>query len=84
MVKNEQERKRIGARIAELRQQRGLTQRGLGSLCGLEGSHIARIEMGRYSAGFDTLQSIAHTMGCTIDFVERKQPTPSPSLKEGR
>ena len=70
MVKNEQERKRIGARIAEIRREKGLTQRGLGALCGLEGSHIARIEMGRYSVGFDTLQAIASAMGCTIDFVE--------------
>lgn len=70
MVKNEQERKRIGARIAEIRREKGLTQRGLGALCGLEGSHIARIEMGRYSVGFDTLQAIASAMGCTIDFAE--------------
>ena len=71
MAKNEQERKRIGARIAEIRREKGLTQRGLGALCGLEGSHIARIEMGRYSVGFDTLQAIASAMGRTIDFVER-------------
>jgi transcriptional regulator with XRE-family HTH domain len=70
MAKNEQERKRIGARIAEIRREKGLTQRGLGALCGLEGSHIARIEMGRYSVGFDTLQAIASAMGCTIDFAE--------------
>ena len=71
MEKNYKERLRIGMRIAEIRREKGLTQRGLGALCGLEGSHIARIEMGRYSVGFDTLQAIASAMGCTIDFVER-------------
>lgn len=72
MVKNEQERKRIGARIAEIRREKGLTQRGLGVLCGLEGSHIARIEMGRYSVGFDTLQAIAHAMGGEVEIVEKR------------
>lgn len=71
MEKNYKERLRIGMRIAEIRREKGLTQRGLGVLCGLEGSHIARIEMGRYSVGFDTLQAIASAMGCTIDLVER-------------
>ena len=76
MVKNEQERKRIGMRVAEIRHAKGLTQRGLGALCGLEGSHIARIEMGRYSVGFDTLQAIASAMGKNVDIVNLPPPLP--------
>ena len=73
MIKNEQERQRIGMRIAEVRRQHGLTQRGLAALCGLADSHIARIEKGRYSVGFDTLQSIAQAMGYTIDLINNNE-----------
>ena len=70
MIKNEQERLRIGMRIAELRREKGLTQRELGDKCGLQGSHIARIEKGRYSVGLDTLTAIADAMETTLDFVK--------------
>lgn len=84
MVKNEQERKRIGARIAEIRKdivwtndrgwkQQGMTQRELGARCGLADSHIARIEKGRYSVGFDTLQAIAEGLNCTVEIVPRQE-----------
>ena len=79
---NEQERQRIGRRIAEIRKtvrwtdenginRNGMTQRELAQLCGLHDSHIARIEKGRYSVGFDTLQSIADAMGYDIDLVRQ-------------
>ena len=71
MIKNEQERMRIGMRIAELRKQQNLTQKELGERCGLQDSHIARIEKGRYSVGLDTLQRIADALGRKIDFVEK-------------
>ena len=43
MIKNEQERQRIGARITELRTQAGLTQVELAALTGLQQGHIARL-----------------------------------------
>lgn len=84
MIKNEEERKRIGARIAEIRKdivwtndrgwkQQGMTQRELGARCGLADSHIARIEKGRYSAGLDTLQTIAEGLNCTVEIVPRQE-----------
>lgn len=73
MEKNYDERLRIGQRIAELRNEKGLTQRALATLCGLEGSHIARIEMGRYSVGLDTLAAIAEALGCQIDFIKKRR-----------
>jgi transcriptional regulator with XRE-family HTH domain len=69
MIKNEQERQRIGQRIAAIRKSKELTQGELAERCGLAQSHIARIEAGRYSVGFDTLQQIAEALGCTIDLV---------------
>ena len=83
MIKNEQERQRIGQRIAELRKavewkdaigitKHGISQAQLGTLCGLAGSHIARIEKGRYSVGFDTLQAIAEALGYDVDFTKKQ------------
>lgn len=69
MIKNEQERQRIGQRIAAIRKSKEWTQEELAERCGLAQSHIARIEAGRYSVGFDTLQQIAEALGCTIDLV---------------
>ena len=80
----EEERKRIGQRIAALRKtikwtdaaglhRNGMTQGELADLCGIAQSHIARIEAGRYSVGFDTLQQIADAMGCDIDIVTRTE-----------
>jgi transcriptional regulator with XRE-family HTH domain len=79
-MNNEQERQRIGQRIADLRKhvewtdelgisRTGMTQRQLGVRCGLQDSHIARIEKGRYSVGFDTLQTIAEALGGKIDII---------------
>ena len=66
----EQERLRIGQRIAELRKEQSLTQTQLAERCGLQQAHIARIETGRYSVGLDTLAQIATALGMAIDFVK--------------
>jgi transcriptional regulator with XRE-family HTH domain len=68
MIK-EEERQRIGQRIADLRKGQGLTQNDLASMTGMQRNHISRIESGKYSVGFDTLQSIAQALGGTIDIV---------------
>lgn len=67
------QRERIGQRVADLRKDAGMTQRQLGDACGLQNSHIARIEKGRYSVGFDTLQAIAEALGCTVDFIQMQK-----------
>lgn len=67
--KNELQRQRIGQRIAQLRKEKGLTQRALAELCGMHAPHIARIERGTYSVGFDTLEALANAMGMTVDIV---------------
>lgn len=68
-IKNEEQRKRIGRRIAEERRNAGITQIELAERCGLAQSHIARVEAGRYSVGFDTLEAIAEAIGMTVDLV---------------
>ena len=64
------ERKRIGARIAELRQECGMTQQVLADAVGLQRPHISRIETGRYSVGLDTIAAIAAALGKKFDFVD--------------
>ena len=65
----EEERQRIGQRIADLRKQKGMTQQDLANLTGNQCNHISRIESGKYSVGFDTLQAIAEALGGTIDII---------------
>ena len=72
MIKNEQERQRIGQRIADLRKQHGLTQQDLANKTGMQRNHISRIESGKYSVGFDTLQAIAEALDADIRIVPRQ------------
>lgn len=80
MIKNEQERMRIGQRIVDLRKQvdwrdnlgirrKGMTQAELAERAGLQRSHIVRLEAGRYGATVDVLSAIADVLGMKVDFV---------------
>lgn len=64
-----EERQRIGQRIAELRKEKGLTQQDIADRTGIQRNHVSRIEAGKYSVGFDTLQSIAEALGGRIDII---------------
>lgn len=66
---NKQERERIGQRIAEIRREQGITQLELAERTGIRREHVCRIEQGRYSVGFDALQTIAEALGKRIDFI---------------
>ena len=63
-------REYIGKRIAELRKGRKLSQVDLAIKTGLDKGHIARIELGRYSVGLDTLQKIADALEVKIEMIE--------------
>ena len=65
------ERERIGQRIAELRKEKGISQAKLSELTGIGTGHIARIELGKYSTGIDTLAKIAEILEYKIDFVKK-------------
>lgn len=68
-IKNEEQRQRIGQRIAELRTSQGMTQQDVADKTGLLRQHISRIEAGKYSVGFDTLQLIAEQFGMKVDII---------------
>ena len=69
MINKELQRKRIGQRIAEIRKAQGITQQDLADRTGIQRNHISRIEQGRYSVGFDTLQLIAEAMGGNVEII---------------
>ena len=71
MIQDErlQQRQRIGQRIVEIRKAQGITQQDLADRTGIQRNHISRIEQGRYSVGFDTLQLIAEAMGGNVEII---------------
>lgn len=65
------DRERIGVRITELRNSRGLTTRQLAELCGVNYANISKIENGRYNVSIDILAKICNALECEIHILER-------------
>lgn len=64
------DRARIGARVREIREERGMDARDLAKLAGIDAANLSRIENGKYSVGFDILSKIATALGKKVDFVD--------------
>lgn len=85
MEKTNEELKRIGAELAELRRQRGLTLRALSAQCGVSFENISRIEKGRYNPSVAVLSKVLHALGARITLDNSAPPmdntaaTPSPT-----
>ena len=71
-IEKQQTRDRIGASIAMLRKQAGMTQEELANRAGLQRTHVGRIEAGRYAVTLETVQAIAQALGMTVDIVDPK------------
>lgn len=52
-------RLQVGNKIAELRKQKGMSQRDLAEAAGITPANVANIENGKYSVGIDVLAKIA-------------------------
>jgi transcriptional regulator with XRE-family HTH domain len=63
---NEREMPDVGARLRELRQQRGLSLRALAELCELSPNTISLVERGVTSPSVSTLQRLATALGVPI------------------
>ena len=63
------ERERIGRRIRQLREERGVLGKELAELVGIDPANLSRLEKGTYSAGLDILCRIASALGKRIDIV---------------
>ena len=64
---SEQEAPNVGARVLEMRNQRGLSLRALAELCELSPNTISLIERGSTSPSVSTLQRLASALGVHIN-----------------
>lgn len=64
------ERKRIGKRIRDIREELHLEARQLASMTGIDAASISRIEQGKHSVGIDILSKIANALGYRIDLIK--------------
>src|SRR5690606_89485 len=53
------ERERIGAKIRQLRENKGMEAKQLAVITNIDASNLCRIEQGKYSVGFDILTRIS-------------------------
>ena len=63
----------VGKKIAEIRKIKRFTQVDLAIKTGLDKGHIARIELGKYSVGVDTLKKICDALGVKMAIVDRNK-----------
>ena len=61
------EREKIGKRIAQIRQSKGISQSQLGETAGISKKHIERIELGLYDVRFSLISKIANALECSLD-----------------
>ncbi|MCI6372704.1 MAG: helix-turn-helix domain-containing protein [Paraprevotella sp.] len=66
------ERVRIGQRIRELREAKGMDAKHLAFYADIDAANLCRIEAGKYSVGLDILSKIGYALGMEIDFIEPK------------
>ena len=65
-----EERIRIGKRVAEIRQTKGLSIRQLADASGVNFANIYKIENGKYNVSIDILGKICEALNCRIEIVE--------------
>ena len=63
------ERKRIGARIRQLREDKRVEAKHLATMVNIDAANLSRIEQGKYSVGLDILTKIADALGVKVDLV---------------
>jgi DNA-binding Xre family transcriptional regulator len=63
------ERERIGAKIRQLREKKGIEAKQLAIMTNIDASNLCRIEQGKYSVGLDILAKISQALGVKVDLV---------------
>lgn len=67
----QENRKRIGSMIAEVRNKKGLNLTQLSEMAGLDRVNINKIELGKYNVSIDILNKICLALGCQINITEK-------------
>ena len=62
-------RLRIGQKIAELRQEKGLTVRQLGEMSGVFYQNITKIEHGKYNVSIDLLTKVLNVLDSKLEII---------------
>lgn len=65
-----EERKYIGSRIRQIRENKGMEAKALAKLANIDAANLSRIELGRYSVGLDVLSRIANALGAKVDLIK--------------
>ena len=63
------ERTRIGEKIRQIRNEKGIEARDLARLANIDPANLSRIEKGKYSVGLDILSKLVFALGYHIDIV---------------
>ena len=63
------ERVRIGKKIREIREEKGIEAWDLAKSANIDAANLSRIEQGKYSVGIDILSKLAFVLGYQIDIV---------------
>ena len=66
------ERTRIGAKIRQIREEKGIEAKDLARLANIDAANLSRIEKGKYSVGLDILSKLASSLGFHIDIVPKQ------------
>lgn len=62
-------RERIGAKIKQLREDKGIEAKQFAVMSNIDAANLSRIEKGKYSVGLDILTKISHVLGVKVDLV---------------
>lgn len=71
ILRDDEERKRIGNIIQVLRIQQGLTVEELSEKAGVGSSLLTRVELGKFNVRLDVLSSVAEALGYEVNFVKK-------------
>lgn len=73
--------RRIGARLAEIRRQRGFTQEALAEAIGIEPVTLGRLETADRAVSLSTLAMAADVLQVSLaDLLDIQKPVPAPEL----
>jgi DNA-binding Xre family transcriptional regulator len=74
----EEQARRVGARIRELRKARGMTGKELAERAGIMPQSLSRIEHGKAAVVLPTVQRLLAAMGCSIHDLVEPDEAPAP------
>ena len=67
----EENRKKIGSQILDIRMEQCWTQEQLGAMCGVKAVTIDKIEQGRFNVSLDVIGKVCDVLGVQMVLVEK-------------